>query len=238
MIIVTVDYLPNDNRKFCAKWRACRVDKFSEDKIGINEYAYKDKDVPDDFWKKHTIYYVDTQNENRLTKAYEFEDDWEDMQFTGDKFKLGVAGEITSEVLMQYLVNLVTTLNDKVTAAEENMDRLESKIDANTDAIHALNETVGENITSINNINRTVGIMQDDISLRATKQELREAVSILNTSIATLNTNINNMQNSINNQFNDVVTAMNNLTTRMTDLENNAVMSSDIIDVFDEADKG
>ena len=249
MIIVTVDYLPNDDRKFCAKWRACRVDKFSEDKIGINQYAYKDKDIPEDFWKKHTIYYVDTKNENRLTKAYDLEDKWDDMEFTGDNFKLGVAGEITADVLLQYLINLVTTLNEKQEITDCTLETLSDRINNNQITINDIGIKVDNNKNEINGIHTTIDEMQDAISFRATKEELDNATSELRNSISALNNRvtsthedltgqINELDNTITNKLdtlsNSTTAAINDLSNRISALETNAVMNNDTVTIFDE----
>lgn len=234
MIIVTVDYIPNDDRKFCAKWRACRVDKFSEDKIAINEYAYKDKDIPYDFWKKHTIYYVDTKDQNRLLKAYDLEDKWEDMQFTGDKFKLGVAGEITSDVLQQYLINLVTILNDKLELAEATMTTLKDKIDSNYISIEQLKTLIETNTANINSIISNMSELQDDINARATKHELNTAVDVINNSITSLS---NQLQTSINSMNSNISESITSLSEKINNLEINAVMNNDTIVMLDESNK-
>lgn len=118
MIIATTRKIVGDTRSFCADWSAIPAGKYDPTKLSVNQYAYSEKDVPSDFYKKHVIYYVDYNDSNRLVKAYEYEDKIDQITFiTGDI--IGVAGTITNDKFMQYLADIIAKLADRVTDLED-----------------------------------------------------------------------------------------------------------------------
>lgn len=125
MIVTTTRRIKNDNRMFCAEWYALPSYKFDPAILKINQYAYPDGDVPDEFYKKHAIYYVDTDNNNRLVKAYELEDQWNNMTFIEGQDVLGINGKITDDSYLHHLANAVDELTKRVIVMENRLDALD-----------------------------------------------------------------------------------------------------------------
>ena len=117
MIIVTTKHITNDERDFCAEWKAIPSFKFDPSKLSINQYAYPDDEIPDDFYKKHPIYYVDHTLDNKLIKAYELEDKWDDMQFIQDS-TIGTGGSISDDALINFISKQVSDLALRVNQIE------------------------------------------------------------------------------------------------------------------------
>ena len=117
MIIVTTKHIANDARDFCAEWKAIPSFKFDPSKLSINQYTYPDDEIPDDFYKKHPIYYVDHTLDNKLIKAYDLEDKWDDMQFIQDT-TIGTGGSISDDALINFISKQVSDLTLRVTQIE------------------------------------------------------------------------------------------------------------------------
>ena len=122
MIVTTTRRIKGDKRMFCAEWVAIPSYKFNPADLKINQYAYCDEDVPDDFYQKHCIYFVDGDNDNRLVKAYEYEDQWNNMTFLTDD-TIGVNGELTTDSYVHYLALSIERLTKR-------MDLMEAKLDS------------------------------------------------------------------------------------------------------------
>ena len=125
MIIVYTKHVVNDERDFCFSWRAIPTAKYHSSILKIQEYAFPDSEVPDEFYKKHAIYYVDHEDKNRLVKAYEYEEQWDNMQFVDTGDLVGVGGDLTEDSLLTWLIKNINEINIRVTNIENLLESLD-----------------------------------------------------------------------------------------------------------------
>lgn len=124
MIVVSTKKIVGDDRDFCASWKAVPSHKFLHSNLTVCEYPYPDNIIPDDFWKKHCIYYVDHDNQNRLVKAFELEDMWDKMEFL-DTDVLAESGALSQDAVLQYTQGVLNNLIDRVTALEQQWESVD-----------------------------------------------------------------------------------------------------------------
>lgn len=145
MLVVSTAKIYGDTqgRLFCESYRVVPNDKYDHTKLLPIEYAISSGDIPQEFYTKFTIFYIDTEHNNKLVCAYEYEDKLDQIKFINNDL-LGVTTKMSDNVIIHAVQTSVKTLSDKVDdypTTKTRVAELESKVISILTRLTALEET-------------------------------------------------------------------------------------------------
>lgn len=132
-------YGDTEGRLFCKSYKTVPNEKFNASSLLPTEYAISTGIIPTVFWSIPQMFYIDTNNDNALVCAYEYEDRFNQIKFI-ENDTLAVTEQLSDNVIIYALQVSVKELADKVSNYQETLDRVQEL----ENRITALEEVVTE----------------------------------------------------------------------------------------------
>lgn len=146
MLIVSTAKIYGDqqNRLFCESYRVVPNNRYDPTKLLPIEYAISASDIPNEFYTKFTIYYVDTAHNNKLVCAYEYEDTIKQIKFIENDV-LGVTTQLSDNVVIHAVQTSVKDLTIKISDyddVKQDVAKLKNDLILIADRLTALEDIV------------------------------------------------------------------------------------------------